>query len=42
MHKKTKDRPLTKENKRSIGKVVKKVVLEYGEVLKKLGENRED
>ena len=41
MHKKIEGRPLTEEYKRNIKKAVKKVVREYGEVLKKLGENKE-
>lgn len=41
MHKEIKGRPLTEEDKRDIEKAVDKVVREYGEVLKKLGENKE-
>jgi len=42
MHKKIKDRPLTEKDKREIEKAVNRVVREYGEVLKKFEENKED
>ncbi len=41
MHKKIEGHHLTEKDKRSIEKAVKKVVRDYGEVLKKLGENKE-
>jgi len=41
MRKEIEDPPLAKKDKKRIGEAVKKVVRDYGEVLKKLGENKE-